>query len=112
MLKITIQKTAEETVVVLEGRLCGACAAEAERSWRSALADAGTRRIAVDLVGVSYVDSDGESLLMEMLAHGASVRVGGVWIGHLIEDLQRRIVQDASTNSRRAPRRLGSPGVS
>jgi len=110
MLKVTVHNRSDEITLVLEGRLCGACAAEAERSWRTALATVTTGSMSVDLAGVSYVDRDGEWLLMEMLKRGASVRVGGVWMAHLIEELQERITNTAT--SRRAPRPHGSPGVS
>jgi len=110
MLKVTVHNRPDEITLVLEGRLCGACAAEAERSWRTALASATTGSLSVDLAGVSYVDRDGEWLLMEMLKRGATVRVGGVWMAHLIEELQERITNPAT--SRRAPRPHGSPGVS
>ena len=112
MLKVTVHHRPHEITVVLEGRLCGACAAEAERSWRTALATAATASLSVDLAGVSYVDRDGEWLLMEMLQRGATVRVGGVWMAHLIEELHERITNTAPATSRRAPRPHGSPGVS
>jgi ABC-type transporter Mla MlaB component len=112
MLKVTVHNRPDEITLVLEGRLCGACAAEAERSWRTALATAASGSIAVDLAGVSYVDRDGEWLLIEMLTRGATVRVGGVWMAHLIEELQRRIMETRRATSRRAPRPHGSPGVS
>jgi len=112
MLKITLKRDDQKMTLVLEGRLCGACAAEAERSWRSALSSAGTSSFSVDLAGVSYVDRDAESLLLNMLEHGATVQVGGVWMGHLIEDLQRRMVRNPPAPSRRAPRPQRSPGVS
>lgn len=112
MLKVTIHTDAAGIRLVLEGRLCGECAAEAERSWRNALADAGSRELSIDLAGVSYVDRDGESLLMDMLEQGVAVRVGGVWMEHLIADLRRRITVSESAPSRRTPRPHRSPGVS
>jgi ABC-type transporter Mla MlaB component len=112
MLKITIHTDTNGIKLVLEGRLCGECAAEAERSWRNALADAGSREISIDLAGVSYVDRDGESLLMDMLEQGVAVRVGGVWMEHMVADLRRRITVSESAPSRRTPRPHRSPGVS
>jgi ABC-type transporter Mla MlaB component len=112
MLKVTVHNRPDESTLVLEGRLCGACAAEAERSWRTALATTPTGSILVDLAGISYLDRDGEWLLMEMLKRGATVRVDGVWMAHLVEELQARIMKTAPATSRRAPRPHGSPGVS
>ena len=90
MLKVTLNNSDNGVTLVLEGRLCGACAAEAERAWRSVIT--GAKQISVDLAGVSYVDRDGESLLQDMLEQGATVRVGGIWMDHLVADLRRRIV--------------------
>ena len=111
MLKITVNNASKGITLVLEGRLCGACATEAERTWRSALANAAAREIRIDLAGVSYVDRDGESLLQDMLEQGATVRVGGVWMDHLVADLRRRIAPSAAL-SRRTPRPHRSLGVS
>jgi ABC-type transporter Mla MlaB component len=112
MLKVTIHTDTKGIKLVLEGRLCGECAAEAERSWRSALAEAASREVSIDLAGVSYVDRDGESLLMDMLDQGVAVRVGGVWMEHLVADLRRRMTLSDSAPSRRTPRPHRSPGVS
>jgi ABC-type transporter Mla MlaB component len=112
MLKVTLNTNDNGITLVLEGRLCGGCAAEAERAWRSALANADGKRISVDLADVSYVDRDGESLLQDMLEQGATVRVDGVWMDHLVADLRRRIAPGDSVLSRRTPRPHRSPGVS
>ncbi len=112
MLKLTLNSGDNAVLLVLEGRLCGACAAEAERTWRDVLANDDAKQISVDLAGVSYVDRDGESLLQHMLEQGATLRVGGVWMEHLVADLRRRIVSGDSALSRRTPRPHRSPGVS
>lgn len=110
MLKVTLNSGDHGVTLVLEGRLCGPCAAEAERAWRSVNNRA--KQISVDLAGVSYVDRDGELLLQDMLEQGATLRVGGVWMEHLVADLRRRIVPTDSALSRRTPRPHRSPGVS
>jgi ABC-type transporter Mla MlaB component len=110
MLKITLNNGDNGVTLVLEGRLCGACATEAERAWQSVITRA--KQISVDLAGVSYVDRDGESLLHDMLEQGATLRVGGVWMEYLVADLRRRIVPRDSALSRRTPRPHRSPGVS
>ena len=112
MLKVTLNTSENGIILILEGRLCGACASEAERAWRGVLANAGAQQISVDLVGVSYVDRDGETLLQDMLEQGATVRVAGVWMDHLLADLRRRIVPSDSALSRRTPRPQRSPGIS
>lgn len=110
MLKVTVDTNDNGVTLVLEGRLCGACVAEAERVWQGVIT--GPKHISVDLAAVSYVDRDGESLLQNMLEQGATFRVGGVWMDHLVADLRRRIVPSDSAISRRTPRPHRSPGVS
>ena len=112
MLKVTLNNSDNGVTLVLEGRLCGACSAEAQRTWHSAHANSGEKQIFIDLTGVSYVDHDGEALLQDMLEQGVTVRVGGIWMDHLVADLRRRIVPGNSAVSRRTPRPRGSPGVS
>ena len=110
MLKVTLNNGDKGVTLILEGRLCGNCTAEADRAWRSL--NNGAKQISVDLAGVSYVDRDGESLLQDMLEQGAALRVGGVWMEHLVADLRRRIAPSDSAPSRRTPRPHRSPGVS
>jgi ABC-type transporter Mla MlaB component len=109
MLKVTIHEGDNGIKLVLEGRLCGECAAEAERSWRNALAGADSREISIDLAGVSYVDRDGESLLMDMLEQGVAVLVGGVWMEHLVADLRRRVSLSDSAPSEERRGRIAAP---
>jgi ABC-type transporter Mla MlaB component len=112
MLKVTIHEAEQGITLVLEGRLCGPCTVEAERGWRDALFRAGNHKILIDLAGVTFVDSEGELLLMNMLQQGAAIRVGGVLMKHLVEELRQRITgADGSTFSRRTPRPHRSPGV-
>ena len=112
MLKATLTEDHRRVTLVLEGRLCGPCAAEAEHSWRDALVRSGTNTVLVDLSGVSFVDGGGELLLTDMLEHGASLRVEGVLMNHLLDDLRGRVKQSHEEEfSRRAPRSHRDPGV-
>jgi len=109
MLKVTVTEDDRRIALVLEGRLCGPCAAEAERSWRTVMARAGNHKILLDLTGVTFVGGQGEVLLAECLEQGAEIRVNGVWMTHLVDELRERI---SNSSSRRAPRPQRSPGVS
>jgi anti-anti-sigma regulatory factor len=112
MLKVTIHEEGPCIRLVLEGRLCGPCAAEADRAWRDALSRASNHKIRIDLAGVTFVDSEGELLLMNMLRQRAAIQAGGVLMNHLIEELRQRVVRaGGSATSRRTPRPHRSPGV-
>ena len=113
MLKVTIHESEHGITLVLEGRLCGPCTSEAERGWHDALARTRNKKILIDLAGVSFVDGAGELLLMNILEQGAAIRVAGVLMDHLVEDLRQRVARaGGKALSRRAPRPHGSPGVS
>ena len=71
MLKVTVTEGDDGITLLLEGRLCGPCTAEAEQSWRSVLMRAGRRRILLDLTGIAYVGSEGKLLLTSALEQGA-----------------------------------------
>jgi anti-anti-sigma regulatory factor len=112
MLKVTTHVREEGTTLVLEGRLCGACIAEAERGWHDALSHAGNLKILIDVAGVTFVDSAGELLLMNMLQRGAAIQVGGVLMRHLVDELRQRVEgTGGNALSRRTPRPHRSPGV-
>jgi hypothetical protein len=91
MLKVTVTEEDRRITLVLEGRLCGPCATEAERSWRTVMARAGNHKILLDLTGVTFVGGQGELLLVEVLEQGAEIRVNGVWMTHLVDELRERI---------------------
>ena len=112
MLKVTVTEEDRRITLVLEGRLCGPCATEAERSWRTVMARAGNHKILLDLTGVTFVGGQGELLLVEVLEQGAEIRVNGVWMTHLVDELRDRISNTAAESSRRTPRPHRSPGVS
>jgi anti-anti-sigma regulatory factor len=113
MLKITVTEDDRRITLVLEGRLCGPCASEAERSWRTVMARAGNHKILLDLTGVTFVGGEGEALLAEVLEQGAEIRVDGVLMSHLVEELRERIsTRTGAVSSRRTPRPHRSPGVS
>jgi ABC-type transporter Mla MlaB component len=111
MLKVTVTDDDRRITLLLEGRLCGPWAAEAERSWRTVMVRAGNHRILLDLTGVTFVDGQGEVLLAECLEQGAEIRVNGVWMTHLVDELRERISNTGARSSRRAPRPHRSPGV-
>jgi ABC-type transporter Mla MlaB component len=110
MLKITVTEDDRRITLVLEGRLCGPCAAEAERSCRTAMARARNHKILLDLTGVTFVGGEGEVLLAEVLEQGAEIRVDGVLMSHLVEELRERISNTTgAVSSRRTPSRIAAP---
>lgn len=94
MLKITTQQRPGSVTFVLEGRLCGPWAAEAELAWFELVASVHAQEILLDLAGVTFIDRDGEALLATMLGRGTKVRASGVMISHLVEEVQHRVSRE------------------
>lgn len=111
MLKVTIKEQPEAFTLVLEGRLCRPWTSEAERGWSNLMSAAGNRDLLLDLAGVTFMDQDGEALLASILAHGAKVRASGVLVGHMVRQVQQRILPKPVRSSRGTPRSRRGPGV-
>ena len=94
MLKISTKEQDGSLTFILEGRLCGAFAMEAELAWSGLISSAGDREILLDLGGVTFVDRIGEALLASMLERGTKVRASGVMISHLVQEVQQRVSRD------------------
>jgi anti-anti-sigma regulatory factor len=90
MLRITVTENASEQRWVLQGRLSGAILEELTVNWRSDRDCPSTRELVVDLNEVTYIDKDGERVLMMMVKDGAKFVVTGVYTKHLLESLQRK----------------------
>jgi anti-anti-sigma regulatory factor len=91
MLKISIKERSGALIFILEGRLCGAWAAEAEVAWARALSASHGQDILLDLGGVTFIDRAGEALLASMLARPTKVRATGVMISHLVQEVQQKV---------------------
>jgi hypothetical protein len=66
MLKITVLEDPEIIAIKLEGRLGGPWATELDRTWRGLCPSLGTKRVSVDLCGMTWADQDGKRLLHEI----------------------------------------------
>ena len=66
MLKITIEHGPEEAIMRLEGRVAGPWVDEFRRAWHSLLERLGSRRLYVDLRGVTHMSTDGRRVLADI----------------------------------------------
>ena len=69
MLKISILETPSHRRLVVEGKLIGPWAAELRNAWQKAATDMNGRELVVDVKGLTAISDDGESVLLERLAH-------------------------------------------
>jgi anti-anti-sigma regulatory factor len=84
VLKITVKETGELTEFKLEGKLSGPWVSELNRVWL----ESGARLVAVDICGVTYVDSEGEQLLARMYKHGVKLHAAGCMNRSIVERIK------------------------
>ena len=73
MLKITLQDSAHEFRLNLEGRLSGLWVRELEQCWQTATSTTQGRKTVLDLREVDFVDPEGEALLSIMHRQGVEL---------------------------------------
>lgn len=83
MLRITPQKLTDSVSLKLEGSVKGPWVDELREAW-SALASKGTT-INVDLHAVSFVDSNGRDLLLQMQCKGSVLNGASGFLKKLLE---------------------------
>jgi anti-anti-sigma regulatory factor len=66
MLRITIQDGENTKVVLLEGKIIGAWTEEFDRTWHALEQSLDSRKLQLDLRGVSFVDDRGKQVLREI----------------------------------------------
>ena len=67
-MRVTVQQGPELVTLKIEGRLADAFVAELDRTWRELAPVLGTRKLSVDLCGVTFIDTTGRLLLAQMYA--------------------------------------------
>ncbi len=89
MLKITIDDSASELRLRLEGRLSGAWVAELRQCWLTAASTTAGRTAVLDLREVDFVDSDGQALVSEMGQAGVHLVAATPLIQAMVEEISR-----------------------
>lgn len=67
-MKITVRESGKAVTLQIEGRIVGALVPELHRSWQDLTPSLGSRKLAVDLCGVTFMDATGRRLLAEIHA--------------------------------------------
>ncbi|MGH8651787.1 MAG: STAS domain-containing protein [Gammaproteobacteria bacterium] len=87
MLKITTQRETKALVLWLEGKLTGPWVQELERCWRSALDTRQGDPTRVDLSAVTFIDTDGKTLLARIYRDGAELVASGCLNRSVVEEI-------------------------
>ena len=68
-MKVTIQmEAAKSATLKIEGRVVGPMVPELHRAWQDLAASLGSRKLSVDLRGITFIDAAGRNILAEI--HG------------------------------------------
>lgn len=90
MLRMTFDKGLEATTLKLEGKVTAPWADELQRTWDELAADRPAKSIIVDLSDVTFIDSEGKSILSWMSKQGADLRAGNLMTKYIVGDILRR----------------------
>ena len=90
MFKISIVETRRQRRLVLEGRLIPPWTSEVESAWRNAGQQLQGRKLVIDLTNVTFINSDGERILFELMREGAKFSRGDVLTKHVLKQLAQR----------------------
>lgn len=66
VLRITVQENLKVVTVKPEGKIAGDWVAEFRRIWKDLAPSLGSRKLCLDLCGVTFVDENGRKLLAEI----------------------------------------------
>lgn len=72
----------------VEGKLCGPWVAELEKAWMKVAAEAPAEDVVADLSEVTFIDSEGRSLLCRMLQQGAELRADRLLPRFVIDEIK------------------------
>ena len=64
--RVSLQEQPEKLVMKLEGKMVGPWVTECRQAWTKLLSSLSTKKLALDLCGVTFVDEPGLELLREI----------------------------------------------
>lgn len=85
MLRITPIEKGSGIDLVLEGRLQGPWVEVLRKTWTDSLGRAERRQVSVDLGSVSFADSNGRALLLNMQDHGAGLIKASAFLREMLK---------------------------
>ena len=100
MLRISIVERRNERRLVLEGKLVAPWAHELRSAYEEASADLNSRRLVIDVKGLTAISEDGENVLLELTKEGASFRRPGVFTKHILKRLVRKVHRNVQEEKR------------
>lgn len=85
MLRITTTENSNSLGLRLEGRLEGPWVEVLRKTWTETLGQGGQRQVVVDLGDVSFADSDGRALLLNMKEEGVGLVKASAFLREMLK---------------------------
>ena len=85
VLRITNRPMTDSLTVKLEGTLRGPWVDELQQAWSAATDKSPGKPMTVDLAGVSFIDSRGRELLLQMQREGAVLDGASLFLRHVLD---------------------------
>lgn len=95
MFRITVHEDAQCLTLQLEGRLAGRWVQELEECWQRTAATQQKPLVRVDLAGVTFVDSEGQSCLVGLHHQGVELVAGDCLTKAIVAEIAEACQQDA-----------------
>ena len=90
MLKITVDEKPKQLTLRLEGRVAGPWVAEFNRTWHSLAPSLDSKKLSVDLRGVTQMDPEAQRLLAEIYAEtGAEFQTNSLEMEFYVQEVMR-----------------------
>jgi ABC-type transporter Mla MlaB component len=90
MLKVTVFSGGAECRITVERTLFSPWASELESAWEPAQQAASGKTIAVDISGMTIIDSNGKAIRIDMIGQRAKLVARGVHNEHIVEKLKSK----------------------
>jgi hypothetical protein len=95
VLRITVLENPKVVTVKPEGRIAGDWVAEFRRTWKDLAPSLGSRKLCLDLCGVTFVDENGRKLLAEIYEKTKAEILGDSPLTrYFAEEAMRKISKD------------------
>ena len=101
--KITFRRNPSSTMLRLKGKLSGLWVDEVARTWCHVVTRSPAESVTVDLVGVTFIDSEGIKLLRWLFQQGTHLRAGRLMTQHIIDQVAQEAGKSRNTELSAAP---------
>ena len=99
MLKISLNDSARQRRLIVEGKLIAPWAAELRSACEKARADLRDRDLVVEIKHITTISQEGENVILELMSGGIKFRCHGLFTKNVMKQLTRRASRNMGTRA-------------